>query len=228
MQVKLLRVLQNRTIERLGGTRAIPINVRILAGTKRDLKQMVADGRFREDLYYRLNVLPLTLPPLRERREDIPELMEAFLGRFFSRKGEGMPEVTDAVKQAFMQDDWPGNVRELENACERIAQMCTCGAVRIGCVTASILFGASPQGPEPIVQVLPQDGGTTPISLEGRLRDLESNLITWALKSSRGNKSRAAELLQVKRSTLGDRIRHCGLDREKTPQSAGLADAPAA
>jgi two-component system, NtrC family, response regulator AtoC len=228
MQVKLLRVLQNRTIERLGGTRAIPINVRILAGTKRDLKQMVADGRFREDLYYRLNVLPLTLPPLRERREDIPELMEAFLGRFFARKGEGMPEVTHAVRQAFMQYDWPGNVRELENACERIAQMCTCGAVRIGCVAASILFGANPQALEPVVQSLPADTVTTPISLESRLRDLETSLITWALKASHGNKSRAAELLQIKRSTLGDRIRHCGLDRQKTPQSAELADAPAA
>ena len=83
MQVKLLRVLQNRTVERLGGTRLVPVNVRVLAGTKRNLRQMVADGSFREDLYYRLNVLPLTLPPLRERREDIPVLMQAFLERFF-------------------------------------------------------------------------------------------------------------------------------------------------
>jgi DNA-binding NtrC family response regulator len=85
MQVKLLRVLQNRTIERLGGTRTVPINVRVLAGTKRDLKQMVADGRFREDLYYRLNVLPVVLPPLRERREDIPVLMDHFCAGIFAR-----------------------------------------------------------------------------------------------------------------------------------------------
>jgi two-component system, NtrC family, response regulator len=227
MQVKLLRVIQNRTIERLGGTRAIPINVRILAGTKRDLKQLVAEGKFREDLYYRLNVLPLTLPPLRERREDIPELMGAFLTRFFGRKGERMPEVTDAVRQAFMQYDWPGNVRELENACERIAQMCTCGTVRIGCVTASILFGASPQTGEPVVPAVLPSSAATPISLEGRLRDLESSLITWALKASRGNKSRAAELLQIKRSTLGDRIRHCGLELEK-PRKVDVGDATAA
>ena len=88
MQVKLLRVLQNRTIERLGGTRTVPVNVRIIAGSKRNLKQMVADGTFREDLFYRLNVLPIALPPLRERREDIPLLMEHFIERYFRRRGE--------------------------------------------------------------------------------------------------------------------------------------------
>src|SRR6266511_39973 len=119
MQVKLLRVLQNRTIERLGGTRTVPVNVRVIAGSKRDLKQMVAEGKFREDLYYRLNVLPLMLPPLRERREDIPVLMEHFLQRYFRKSGEDQPTVSDAVRQAFMRYSWPGNVRELENACER-------------------------------------------------------------------------------------------------------------
>jgi transcriptional regulator with GAF, ATPase, and Fis domain len=212
MQVKLLRVIQNRTIERLGGTRAIPVNVRILAGTKRDLKQMVAEGKFREDLYYRLNVLPLTLPPLRERREDIPELMEAFLARFFQRKGEPLPTITDGVRRAFVQYDWPGNVRELENACERIAQLCTCGTVGIGCVASGIVFGASAQPAETVAPTILPASAATPISLDGRLRDLETTLITWALRASHGNKSRAAELLQIKRSTLGDRIKHCGLD----------------
>src|SRR6202521_5704969 len=145
MQVKLLRVLQNRTIERLGGTRTVPVNVRVLAGSKRDLKQLVTEGKFREDLYYRLNVLPIALPPLRERREDIPVLMEHFLGRYFRVRNEPVPEVSDAVRQAFMQYSWPGNVRELENACERIAQTCTCGTVRAGCVSASSLFRAGSQ-----------------------------------------------------------------------------------
>src|SRR5580765_7244218 len=99
MQVKLLRVLQNRTIERLGGTHPIPINVRVVAGTKRDLKQLVAEGKFREDLYYRLNVLPVTLPALRERPEDVPVLMEHFLKRYFRRKGEDVPAVSEAVMQ---------------------------------------------------------------------------------------------------------------------------------
>src|SRR6476469_6330903 len=149
MQVKLLRVLQNRTIERLGGTRTVPVNVRVIAGSKRDLKQLVAEGKFREDLFYRLNVLPLTLPPLRERREDVPVLMEHFLNRYFKRRNEDVPMVSDAVKQAFMRYSWPGNVRELENACERIAQTCSCGTVRVGCMSASILFRAGSQPVEP-------------------------------------------------------------------------------
>src|SRR5215831_11868020 len=158
MQVKLLRVLQNRTIERLGGTRTVPVNVRIIAGSKRDLKQMVAEGKFREDLYYRLNVLPVALPPLRERREDIPVLMEHFLERYCRRRGEETPAISDAVKQAFMRYSWPGNVRELENACERMAQTCTCGTVRVGCMSATILFraGAQPADTTPPPPTIPQ------------------------------------------------------------------------
>jgi two-component system, NtrC family, response regulator AtoC len=214
MQVKLLRVLQNRTIERLGGTRTVPVNVRIIAGSKRDLKQMVVDGKFREDLYYRLNVLPVALPPLRERREDIPVLMEHFLQRYFRRSGEDEPQMSDAVRQAFMRYSWPGNVRELENACERIAQTCTCGTVRIGCMSASILFRAGSQPPDAALSSPLPSGPAAPVSLDDRLRELESNLILWALKVSNGNKSKAAELLQIKRSTLGDRINRCGLGRE--------------
>jgi len=211
MQVKLLRVLQNRTIERLGGTRTVPINVRVLAGTKRDLKQMVTEGKFREDLYYRLNVLPVVLPPLRERREDIPVLMEHFLRQYFRKSGEDAPRVSDAVLQAFMRYSWPGNVRELENACERIAQTCTCGTVRIGCMSAAILFRAASQPADLAVQAPAVSEQVVPIPLDDRVRELESNLISWALKVCHGNKSRAAELLQIKRSTLGDRIARCGL-----------------
>ena len=216
MQVKLLRVLQNRTIERLGGTRTVPVNVRVITGSKRDLKQLVAEGKFREDLYYRLNVLPVTLPPLRERREDIPLLMDHFFERYFRRRDEDVPAISDAVKQAFLRYSWPGNVRELENACERIAQTCTCGAIRVGCVSASILFRASAQTAE----ILPppvSSGEPSPISLDDRLREVEANLIGWALKVSGGNKSKAAELLQIKRSTLGDRINRCGLGGADKP-----------
>jgi transcriptional regulator with GAF, ATPase, and Fis domain len=206
MQVKLLRVLQNRTIERLGGTRTVPVNVRVIAGTKRDLKQMVADGKFREDLFYRLNVLPVALPPLRERREDIPVLMDHFIQRYFRKSGDDVPQISDAVTQA--------------NACERIAQTCTCGTVRVGCMSAHILFraGAQPATAAPPAATLPQRAA--PIALDDRLLELESSLIAWALKVSNGNKSRAAELLQIKRSTLGDRINRCGLGRV-TPVMAG-------
>jgi transcriptional regulator with GAF, ATPase, and Fis domain len=226
MQVKLLRVLQNRTIERLGGTRLVPVNVRVLAGTKRDLRQMVADGSFREDLYYRLNVLPLTLPPLRERREDIPVLMEAFLERFFRTRGEPTPDMSPAVAQAFADYSWPGNVRELENACERIAQTNRCGSVRVGCVAPHILFRAIPPGsPEPEVHTPVVDVG--PVSLDDRLKQVEASLIRWALEASHGNKSKAAALLQIKRSTLGDRIKHCGLEsRASTMHEEPLVEAP--
>jgi sigma-54 specific flagellar transcriptional regulator A len=223
MQVKLLRVLQNRTIERLGGTRIVPINVRVIAGTKRDLKQLVAEGKFREDLYYRLNVLPVTLPPLRERPEDIPVLMEHFLARYFRRRNEDVPAISDAVKHAFMRYSWPGNVRELENACERIAQTCSCGTVRAGCMSASILFRAGAAPPVQAAAIVPSAPGAAiptaakPISLDDRLREVEANLISWALKVSGGNKSKAAELLQIKRSTLGDRITRCGVGRTDGP-----------
>ena len=176
---------------------------------------MVADGRFREDLFYRLNVLPVALPPLRERREDIPMLMDHFIERYFRRRGEDVPAVSEAVKQAFLRYGWPGNVRELENACERIAQTCTCGTVRIGCMSASILLraGAAPPDMAALAPVPAAPHEAAPVSLDDRIRDLEANLIGWALKVSNGNKSRAAELLQIKRSTLGDRINRCGLGR---------------
>jgi DNA-binding NtrC family response regulator len=215
MQVKLLRVLQNRTIERLGGTRIVPVNVRVVAGSKRDLRQLVAEGKFREDLFYRLNVLPLMLPPLRERREDIPVLMDHFLERYFRRRSEDVPAVSEAVRLAFTRYNWPGNVRELENACERIAQTCSCGTVRAGCMSASILFRAGAQ-PTELVAVPAAVSDAAPISLDDRMREVEAILIGWALKVSGGNKSRAAELLQIKRSTLGDRINWCGLGAEKT------------
>jgi len=214
MQVKLLRVLQDRTVERLGGTRPLPVNMRVIAGTKRDLKRLVADGSFREDLYYRLNVLPVALPPLRERREDIPVLTDFFLERDFRRRNLDPPAVSAAVRDLFMRYSWPGNVRELENACERIAQTNTCGAVLAGCVAAHILFkGAGSDTPAPAIRPPADDPPVHagPISLDGRLRELEATLIKWALRASGGNKSKAAELLQIKRSTLGDRIDRCGL-----------------
>jgi DNA-binding NtrC family response regulator len=263
MQVKLLRVLQNRTVERVGGTRTIPINVRVIVGTKRDLRQMVGEGKFREDLFYRLNVLPVALPPLRERPEDIPVLMDHFLRRFFHRKNEDVPPISDAVMQAFTRYTWPGNVRELENACERIAQTCSCGGIRIGCVSASILFGAAGQPPravpaaDPEVSFIPRpfvvqprpaesESATTSslplppaaaaplfvpppdmtpaaISLDDRVREFESSLIRWALRATHGNKSKAAALLQIKRSTLGDRIVRCGLNESATDVTNGAS-----
>jgi transcriptional regulator with PAS, ATPase and Fis domain len=213
MQVKLLRVLQNHTIERLGGTRTIPVDVRVITGSKRDLRQMVAETKFREDLFYRLNVIPIMLPPLRDRREDIPMLAEHFIKRYFRLRGEDVRQVSPAVIQAFMRYPWPGNVRELENACERIAQTCTCDTVRIGCVPATVLFHKYAEQQEPIVETHLHPSS---VSLDDRLKEVETNLISWALKVSSGNKSKAAELLQIKRSTLGDRIKKLELGHLET------------
>jgi len=209
VQVKLLRVIQDRVVERVGGTRSIPVDVRVITGSKRSLRRMVSEGRFREDLFYRLNVLPIWLPPLRERREDIPALTDHFMSRFF-KHSERVPVLSDTARQLFQRYSWPGNVRELENTCERLAQTCTCDRVRSTCMPASILFHTNTDQPLPVDRCDPLH----PVSLDDRLHDVETNLIAWALKSSGGNKSKAAELLQIKRSTLGDRIRRLGLDEQ--------------
>jgi transcriptional regulator with PAS, ATPase and Fis domain len=212
MQVKLLRAIQNKTVERVGGTRPITVNVRVIAGTKRDLRQMVAEGKFREDLYYRLNVIPIVLPPLRDRREDIPVLIDHFLQRFARIRGVQVPDLSPVVRQAFYRYRWPGNVRELENACERLVQTCSCGTVRFGCLAPVMLVNAVKGAPIPSIEsAVPSHA----ISLDDRLREVEANLIGWALKVSQGNKSRAAELLNIKRSTLGDRIARCGLGESR-------------
>jgi transcriptional regulator with GAF, ATPase, and Fis domain len=216
VQVKLLRVIQQRVVERVGGTRQIPIDVRVITGSKRSLRRMVAEGRFRADLYYRLNVLPIWLPPLRERREDIPCLTDHFLRKFFADKSGRVPEISPTVREAFLRYSWPGNVRELENACERIAQTCSCNTVRCACMPASILFDAQK---EKVPYLAQPPTGITPISLDHRLHEVETQLITWALKASQGNKSRTAELLQIKRSTLGDRIRKLSLEHLESRKS---------
>lgn len=221
MQVKLLRVLQNRTIERVGGSRTIEVNVRTITGSKRDLRRLVADGSFREDLYYRLNVIPINLPPLRDRREDISILTEHFVKRYFRMRGDEPRPVSPGVMQAFQRYPWPGNVRELENACERIAQTCNCDQVKIGCVPVSVLFHKHAETAEPVIET---HGHPSSVSLDDRLKDVELNLISWALKVTGGNKSKAAELLQIKRSTLGDRIKKLGLQHLEASESMELSD----
>jgi DNA-binding NtrC family response regulator len=232
MQVKLLRVLQNRVIERVGAVKATPVDVRIVAGSKRDLKELVVEGKFREDLYYRLNVIPMALPPLRERREDIPALMDHFLGRFFCQRGEPVPPIPTAIRNAFLWYAWPGNVRELENLCERMALTCTGGRLDPQFLpTAMVQAGAEAardgddltvsQEPAPAA-ALPCNNELSPVSLDDRLREFEIHLISWALRITAGNKSRAAKLLKIKRSTLGDRMSRCGLTNDGTDERRRL------
>src|SRR5688572_10659450 len=213
MQVKLLRVLQTRTVERVGGVRGIPIDVRVLTGSKRDLRKLVAAGVFRDDLYYRLDVIPIHLPPLRDRTEDIPALVAHFLERLFAAKGQAAKQLSPAMLAAFQCYPWPGNVRELENVCERIAQTCICDAVVAGCIPAGILFHSTPTR----IDGYPEFAEG---SLDARLHRLEGQIITAALRSAKGNKSKAAALLRIKRSTLGDRIKKLGLD-DTEPAAAG-------
>ena len=213
IQMKLTRVLQDHVVERVGGSRPIPVDVRVIAASKRDPRGLVAHGRFREDLYYRLAVVVLSLPPLRDRREDIPLLARHFIESYATRRGIEPPRLTPHVEQALGRYGWPGNVRELENACERIAQTCTCGTVRTGCLAPPIVFDAefvpvtasAPGVDDPASLDRPHS-----VSLDDRLREVEASLIGWALRVSGGNKSRAAELLQVKRTTLADRISRHG------------------
>jgi transcriptional regulator with GAF, ATPase, and Fis domain len=217
MQVKLLRALQNRQVERVGGSRTIPVNVRVITGTKRDLRQLVAEGKFREDLYYRLNVLPIVAAAAARAPRGHPGADGALLQALRPRQGDRRPEMSPMVAHAFSRYRWPGNVRELENACERIVQTCTCGAVRVGCICGQRALWRAEGG-----QALPEGAAATApksISLDDRLKEVESNLIGWALKVADGNKSKAAELLNIKRSTLGDRIARCGLadTREQMP-----------
>jgi DNA-binding NtrC family response regulator len=202
----------------------VPIDVRVIAGTKRNLRQHAAEGRFREDLFYRLNVLTIDLPPLRERREDLPLYVAHFLARFCERRGVSVPAISDAVTRTLAAYDWPGNVRELENLCERIAESCTCGRVRLGCLSASVLFpdddavtgvAASLAPFRAPVAADPTPAVESP-RLEGRplddvLRQIEARYIADALTECDGNKSRAARQLGVKRSTFGDRLQRCGL-----------------
>ena len=202
MQVKLLRVLQNRTIERLGGTRTVPVNVRVIAGTKRDLRQLVHDGKFREDLFYRLNVLPVALPPLRERRDDIPMLMDHFLQRYFRRNGEGDPQVSEAVRQAFMGYDWPGNVRELENALERAIILTPGPQIGVDGLPERVTHRKS----EPLISPRAPANPT--------LDAIERAYIIWVLQSEGGNKSRAAEVLGIDPSTLYRKLSRYGVEGE--------------
>jgi transcriptional regulator with GAF, ATPase, and Fis domain len=186
MQVKLLRVIQNRVVERLGGTRQIPVDVRVITGAKRDLRALTADGRFREDLFYRLNVIPVILPPLRERREDIPILVEHFVRRYFRERGDEPRAISPAVLKAFMRYPWPGNVRELENFCERIVLMRSGDSIDAATVAARLAE---------LAREAPAGGAPT-------LPEIERNAVVEALRASGWNRSRAARRLGVPRHIL--------------------------
>jgi two-component system response regulator HydG len=189
-QVKLLRVLQEREAIPVGGTEAIPVDVRVVAATNRDLEDDIKRGRFRTDLYYRLNVINIHLPPLRDRREDIPIFVKEFLGHIAGERGEGTKTLAPEAEEVIMAYDWPGNVRELENALERAVTL-TKGDV---IPRAAIPDRITERKAEPLVAERSHKNPSLDV--------IEQAYITWVLQSEGGNKTRAAEVLGIDPSTL--------------------------
>jgi two-component system response regulator AtoC len=195
MQSKILRVLQERNFERVGGTRILSVDVRVIAATNRKLEEEVAAGRFREDLYYRLNVIPIHLPPLRERKEDIPGLIEFFLERYgkpLSRNVRLSPEAVETL----LRYDYPGNVRELENLIER-------------CVTLASMEVIGPEDLPARLTGVPEEEGS--LLLSRVAADAEKNHILSVLRTTGGVKSKAAELLGISRKNLWEKMNAYGI-----------------
>jgi len=198
-QAKLLRVIETGELTRVGGERPIRVDVRIVAATNRDLKEEVAAGRFRDDLFYRLNVIPLHVPPLRARREDVPELVRHFMTRYQQRTGRQPPMVARDAMKLLEAHNWPGNVRELANLCERVAILCA--GREITSIELQRLF------PE-IVPASTEDERP----FNERLDDYERSLIRAALLESDGNVAEAARRLKTDRPNLYRRMRRLGID----------------
>jgi two-component system response regulator PilR (NtrC family) len=187
IQVKLLRVLQEKEFRRVGGTRDMKIDVRIVAATNRDLEKSIAEGRFREDLFYRLDVIPIHLPPLRERPEDIPLLVEAFLQKFTQEMGKTIARLEPEAVDLLCKQEWRGNVRELENVMERLVALASSGAIGPEQVRECL----PRSGDDPVSMALPPDG----VDLEGMIAAIERDFLLKALQRTHGVKKEAANLL---------------------------------
>ncbi len=204
LQVKLLRVLQAKQIEPVGGTHPLDIDVRIIAATHKDLERAVGEGSFREDLFYRLNVIPIRIPSLKERREDIPLLISYFLSRFVSADGSNKIDFSDQALELMMTYEWSGNVRELENVIERLVILRGGSVIKPEDLPAKI-FRHNPLATSLYKTIfdLPEDG----INLRSVLSDIEDSLILQALMKTKGNKNRASKLLHMNRTTLIEKMK---------------------
>jgi DNA-binding NtrC family response regulator len=206
LQVKLLRVLQDREVRPVGSDRVVRVDVRVIAASNKDLARQVAAGRFREDLFYRLDVIPLTMPALRERRSDIPLLVRHFL-TLHGRTRYGRPlSVSDEAMVHLWEYEWPGNVRELENVIERVAVLADGPVIAAGDLPPAIRALTAPRTALPVTL---GDGG---LDLNAAVQDFEQRLIADALRRTRGNKQAAARLLGLKRTTLVAKLRRRGHD----------------
>jgi Nif-specific regulatory protein len=214
-QVKLLRVLQEREFERLGGVRPIRVNVRLIAATNKDVEEAVRQGAFREDLYYRLNVFTVFLPPLRERRPDILLLADHFVEKYAAAHGKDVRRISSTAIDMLMSYHWPGNVRELENCIERAVLVCQGGAIHAHDLP-------------PTLQTAEVSGTMPKVALEAALASYEKDLILDALKMARGNRARAARLLSTTARIIGYKIKHHGIDCSSFKESRRAARARAA
>ncbi|MBN2059008.1 MAG: sigma-54-dependent Fis family transcriptional regulator [Deltaproteobacteria bacterium] len=209
LQVKLLRVLQEQEFERLGGTKTIKCDIRVLAATNKDLDKLVTEGAFREDLYYRLKVIPISIPPLRERRSDIPLLIHHFLKMNTESRGKDIRGITKDTVKALTNYDWPGNVRELENTIERMVILADSDQLTLQDL------------PEKILQEQPVNKSSSPVipdsgfSLNNAINEYERLLILRALEKADWVKNRAAKLLNMNRTTLVEKIKKQGIEKPR-------------
>jgi Nif-specific regulatory protein len=221
LQVKLLRVLQEREFERVGESRTIRVDVRVIAATNATLEELVERGDFREDLYYRLNVVPVVLPPLRDRPDDIPLLARFFLRRYAEANKRTVPELTSEVQAALLSHDWPGNVRELENAVERLVVLSGDGPLRVEFLHTErprvSLRAAKPGGASgppdyaALMRALVRAGMQHPLPAGVELHEfvvggVERELIEQALRQCGGTQITAAKLLGINRNTLHKKV----------------------
>src|ERR1700739_2382094 len=207
-QVKLLRVLQEREFERLGGTRTVKVDVRLIAATNKDLRAALEQGTFREDLYYRLNVVPIDIPPLRAHKEDIPDLVKLFLARYAKASGKDLTGISPEALDKLMEFHWPGNVRELENILERACALAPGPFIEESDIQIDHVAGRNHSGQSPLLP-------------EGKTLDQwEDELIREAYRRANGNKSEAARMLGLSRNALRYRLEKIGIPDEssKAPQ----------
>ena len=209
LQVKLLRVLQNRSFEPVGSSKTVEVDVRVVAATNQNLEKLMAEGGFREDLYYRLNVLPIEAPPLRERREDIPLLIRHFFDRTSQEKDSPIESISEEALRQLVAYDWPGNVRELENLVERMILLGSGEEIGTEDLPGAVREAQVPTGEPPIVS----EAG---LAFNEVVAAFETDLIEQALSHTDWNKNRAAKLLNLNRTTLVEKIRKRGIVRPVT------------
>jgi DNA-binding NtrC family response regulator len=202
MQTKLLRVIEEKSLLRVGGTQAIPVDIRIVAATNKDLNREVEAGRFRKDLFYRLNVVSLRLPPLAERRDDIPLLAHHFLARYAKAQEKGIEGISDEAMETLVHYEYPGNIRELENLMERAVALCNGPAI------------LPKHLPQELAKVCFRVYRTPGSSRLPTLEENESEYVRWVLKEVDGNKTRAAEVLGIDRVSLWRKLKRWGLAEE--------------